>query len=213
MMKVDVMFPLMGRKLSVDHGYHLFSAVSIIIPDLHNDTELGIHPISGQIAGNRLLNITGFSRLLIRLPVEHIRLVLPLAGKILNIDNNLIRVGIPNICAITPAPRLYSRLVVIKGFVEPEAFLAAVCRQMSELNIQGEASLVEQHHIAGMNRGRDSGTHSPYLRRTTRIHGKEIVGFALRVENLPDEDSVRLQEHGLGGRHKFGCGIFVPIRS
>jgi CRISPR-associated protein Cas6 len=213
MMKVDVMFPLIGRQLAVDHGYHLFSAISDIIPDLHSYTELGIHPISGQITGNRLLNITGRSRLVLSVPVEHIRLVLPLAGKTLNIDNNLIRVGIPNICAITPAPRLYSRLVVIKGFVEPDAFLAAARRQMSELNIQGEVSLIEQHHIAGMNKDRDIGTHSPYLRRTIRIHGKEIVGFALRVENLPDGDSVRLQEHGLGGRHKFGCGIFVPIRN
>jgi len=150
-MKVDVMFPLIGRQLAVDHGYHLFSAISDIIPDLHSYTELGIHPISGQIAGNRLLNITGRSRLVLSVPVEHIRLVLPLAGKTLNIDHNLIRVGIPNICAITPAPRLYSRLVVIKGFVEPDAFLAAARRQMSELNIQGEVSLIEQHHIAGMN--------------------------------------------------------------
>ena len=41
---------------------------------------------------------------------------------------------------------------------------------------------------------------------------KEIVGFALRVEELTAEESIRLQEKGIGGRRRFGCGIFVPER-
>ncbi|KAF1083919.1 CRISPR-associated endonuclease Cas6 [Sporotomaculum syntrophicum] len=210
---IDVIFPLMGKQLPVDHGYYLFSAISSVLPDLHNDTTFGIHPVNGQIVGNRILNLTEFSRLVIRTPVEHIRRILPLAGKTLNVGNHLIYLGIPNTNAITPSSQVYSRLVVIKGFMEPETFLAATCRQLSDLNIQGDASLVEQHHIAAINNGRFSGTHSPYLRRTINIHGKEIVGFALRVGNLTDEDSLRLQEHGIGGRRKFGCGIFVPVRN
>jgi hypothetical protein len=25
-------------------------------------------------------------------------------------------------------------------------------------------------------------------------------------------ESLRLQEHGLGGRRKMGCGVFAPVR-
>jgi CRISPR-associated protein Cas6 len=46
-----------------------------------------------------------------------------------------------------------------------------------------------------------------------RIQGRRIVGYALRVVGLTDEDSVRLQEEGLGGRRRMGCGVLVPFTS
>jgi CRISPR-associated protein Cas6 len=36
-----------------------------------------------------------------------------------------------------------------------------------------------------------------------------VVGYALRVNGLTEEGSIRLQEEGLGGRRRMGCGIFV----
>jgi CRISPR-associated protein Cas6 len=48
------------------------------------------------------------------------------------------------------------------------------------------------------------------IRRTLGIHGKQIVGFAVRVDGLSSEDSLTLQARGLGGRRRFGCGAFVP---
>jgi CRISPR-associated protein Cas6 len=114
---------------------------------------------------------------------------------------------------LPPAANLYSRLVVIKGFLEPEPFLEAAQRQLDSLNIKGIPYLVQQTEIEEANRGRSAGTHSPVLRRTLRIRDKEIVGFALAVEGLSAEESVMLQEHGIGGRRRFGCGIFVPVRS
>jgi CRISPR-associated protein Cas6 len=42
------------------------------------------------------------------------------------------------------------------------------------------------------------------------IHGKVVVGFAMRIADLGPEDSVRLQQGGIGGRRRFGCGLFVP---
>jgi len=36
------------------------------------------------------------------------------------------------------------------------------------------------------------------------------VGYAVRVSGLSDEDSLKLQERGLGGKRRMGCGVFVP---
>ena len=38
-----------------------------------------------------------------------------------------------------------------------------------------------------------------------------IVGFALAIHDLTDEGSILLQESGLGGRRRMGCGFFQPI--
>jgi CRISPR-associated protein Cas6 len=51
-----------------------------------------------------------------------------------------------------------------------------------------------------------------YIRRTVRIREKEVVGYGLDVSRLTAEASILLQEHGLGGRRPFGCGVFVPGR-
>ncbi len=45
-----------------------------------------------------------------------------------------------------------------------------------------------------------------------RIKEVRIVGFALLVEGLRPDESLRLQEVGLGGRRHLGCGVFVPAQ-
>ena len=207
---VDVAFRLQGSEIPADHGYLLFAAVTDLVPGLHEDESVGILPVSGRLAGDRQLSITEFSRLTIRLDADRIAQVLPLAGKRLRLGDAALSVGVPEVRALVPAARLYSRLVVIKGFMEPEPFLGAVQRQLDTLGVKGKASLVPQPAVAATNAESATGSHSPVLRRTLRIRDKEIVGFALRVEELNAEESIRLQEHGIGGRRRFGCGVFIP---
>ena len=45
-----------------------------------------------------------------------------------------------------------------------------------------------------------------------RVKGKAVVGYSLIVSGLTAAESVRLQEHGLGGRTRMGCGFFLPVR-
>jgi CRISPR-associated protein Cas6 len=196
----------------VDHGYHLYSSVSMILPEIHADAQIGIHPIYGRLVGDRKLAITQSSRLVLRLPVDRLTDVLPLAGKTLDVGDGKIIVGVPNTQALVPAASLKSRLVIIKGFMEPEPFLEAVQRQLDGLEIRGRPSLVSTEDAVKTNVHRDGGTRSPWLRRTLRIRDKQIVGFALRVEGLTADESILLQEKGIGGRRRFGCGIFVPAR-
>jgi len=209
---VDAQFQIGGGPILVDHGYSLYSAISRLLPEIHGDDRIGIHPIYGNLIGDRKLAITRSSRLVLRLPADRIRDVLPLAGKTLDLGNAKIIVGVPNARALIPAVCLYSRLVVIKGFMEPEPFLDAVRRQLAELDVRGEPFLIPTGDAVEVNKARGGGTQSPWIRRTLRIRDKEVVGFAVRVEQLTAEESVCLQEHGIGGRRRFGCGIFVPVK-
>ncbi len=213
MSKVDVVFRITGTEIPADHGYLLLSAVSRVVPQVHGDDHVGIHPISGRRIADRRLSLTEYSALTVRIDAERISDVLPLAGRALDLAGCQIGVGVPQTRALVPAARLYSRLVVIKGFLEPEPFLEAVRRQLAQLAIRAAASLVPQPEVVAANRERVSGSHSPFVRRTLQIRDKQIVGFAVRVEDLSAEESLRLQETGLGGRRRFGCGVFVPDRT
>jgi len=209
---VDVQFNIQGNNLPADHGYHLFSSIAKLIPEVHDNEEIGVFSIPGQLNGNRIINLNEKSCLTLRIPAEMIKLFLSLSGKTLNVDGYNIIVGVPHTKALIPAARLYSRIVIIKGFMDPEGFIGAVKRQLEEMEIKGLPFLVEQNQVAERNKDKTVGTKSPYLRRTIKVRDKNIVGFALRVVDLTAEESIKLQECGIGGRRRFGCGIFIPDR-
>lgn len=212
MPKIDLSFQITGTEMPADHGYALFGAISRLVPAVHGDEDVGVHPISGRLVGNRRLALTEHSRLTIRVDSDRVAELLPLSGNRLDIDGCVVHVGVPHTYSLTPAARLRSRLVVIKGFMEPESFLEAARRQLKELEVYGDALLVPQAETVAASTTRCGGSRSPVVRRTLRIRDKEVVGFALRVQDLTAEESTRLQEHGLGGRRRFGCGVFVPDR-
>lgn len=207
---VDVAFRVTGDRIPADHGYALLGAVSRVVPAVHGDDTIGIHPIIGRYVGDRMLALTERSHLVFRLDSDRISEVLPLAGKQLDLDGHTIRVGVPQTRALRPAARLYSRLVVIKGFLDPEPFLEAVKRQLADFGIQGIPGLLRRRADAALEgRSRAAPDRCPFIRRTLRIRDKQVVGYAVEVIGLSAQDSIKLQELGLGGRRRFGCGVFV----
>ncbi|KAF0248182.1 MAG: CRISPR-associated protein [bacterium] len=192
----------MGNQLPADHGYALYSSICKHLPTLHNSEwgkSIAVELISGRPLGQgRILLPNRGANFSLRLPSSHCGQVLPLAGKRLKIGQDQITIGIPSIQLFSPSSNLYSRTVIIKKFTEPEGFLAAAYQQLETLGItaQLEIPLDEQ--------GR-------FQRRVMRIRDHTVVGFSLAAHNLSDEDSLKLQTIGLGGRRHMGCGIFNPI--
>jgi CRISPR-associated protein Cas6 len=98
---------------------------------------------------------------------------------------------------------LAARLVSIKGFTEPGPFLEAARRQLGALDMAGEPDIPQV--LEGPRAGQPR-------RRVIRVRDKRVVGFPLIVSGLTAAESVRLQESGLGGRGKMGCGFFGAMR-
>ena len=164
---VSVNFALSGRVLPGDHGYLIYSAISRAFPALHGVDWLAIELISGFPAGQGLIALPDRGATLrLRIPADHYRDVLPLAGKRLDIGGHQIRLGLPVARALEPAPSLYARVVTIKKFTEPAPFLEAVNRQLDLLGVNGRAELPRDEQ------GR-------YRRRIVTIHGKSVVGFSV----------------------------------
>src|SRR5262245_36059507 len=148
---IDLAFTLVGTApIPADHGYHLYAAISRALPALHEPNGIGIHPIRGRLIGDRQMQLCDWSRLLIRAAADRISQLLPLAGKQLNLAGRSLRVGVPQVFALTPATALRSRLVTIKvsagedqpaGPPDSDAFLAAARRQLDALGIAPEAQL------------------------------------------------------------------------
>src|SRR5437867_1714238 len=188
---VELQYGLTGKALPSDHGYALFSAISHLVPEIHAADWLAIETVAGTARGDGLTQLDKHARLRVRLPQERVPLLLKLAGQRLDVAGHAVRLGAPQIYLLRPSSALYSRIVVIKGYTEPEPLLDAVCRKLQELGVQGEP-------VVGPRRVLKVGTHT-------------IVGFAVAARELSDDASILLQERGLGGRRRMGCGIFNPI--
>lgn len=198
---VDLIYPVRGHEICADHNYALPSACFRIIPKVREHPEIGILSIPGIPDRKGKILLTSQSCMRIRVPVSKIPLVYPIAGKKLNVGVHEIQIGIPSIFPLQPLPRLRARIVTIKGkeYMETEGFLAAAQRQLDALDIKGDISIP-------FNRDGEPN------RKTIKIKRFTIVGFTTEVRNLSDEDSLKLQYQGIGGRRHLGAGIFLPCR-
>lgn len=195
---IGVQFPIRGDRLPADHGYSLYSAISREKENLHETDWLGIEMISGLPFDKGLILLPNRgAKLNLRIPADKFGEVIPLAGKQLDLDGYKIRLGIPTARPLDSAKILYARIVTIRGFMEIREFLEAAKRQLEELNIYATLELPAE----------DMSRH----RRIITIKDKKIVGFSLVAKNLNDEDSLKLQAYGIGGRRTMGCGIFNPV--
>jgi CRISPR-associated protein Cas6 len=201
---VDLLFSVLGDTLPTDHAYLLYAALSRRVPRFH-DPAGGVRfaQINGQRGGKGQLVLFEKSRLRLRLPTGAISDVLPVAGKSLEIGEHRIRLGVPHVVALTSAASLVARIVTFKHATSPERFLEKARQELDTLGIKGEASI--PRILSGERQGEPR-------RQVIRIKGKRVIGFAIRVEGLTEEESLRLQEEGVGGRRRMGCGFFVPIR-
>lgn len=184
-----------GATIPADHGYPLYSAISRLLPALHDaDADFAICPICGLQTGDRRMAITPNSRLTFRLEAARIADVLPLAGRSLGFGSTFLQIGVPTVDVLIPAPTLRARLVVIKGYMEAEPFAEAVRAQLRRLEISDAVKI-------------ELGK-----RRTMLIRSANVVGYEVVLRNLTPEESICVQGVGLGGRRKMGCGIFCPRR-
>ena len=188
---IDLVFPIQGKTIPVDHGYALYGALSRTCPHLHQSLATAIHLIRGKYCGEGLLALSIISRLKLRMPADELPLYLTLAGKSIDVDGHALRLGVPNPYLLKPKTAVYSHLVTTKNCQEEVRFKAEMEKQMLSLGIEGKLAIGN--------------------RRTFKVHDKQIVGYSVLVTELTADESLTLQEKGLGGRRKMGCGVFVPV--
>jgi CRISPR-associated protein Cas6 len=190
--KVDLSFRVAGQTLPVDHGFALYGALSNLLPILHEDQEVGVKLIRGRYVGNGMLDISPFSELVFRLPLVRAPQYIRLAGRSLDVLGNALRVGISRTNALIPSVALFAQLVTTKNGNDQSRFETEIRNQMEKLEVRGRPTIGK--------------------RRTFQVHGKQVVAYSLLMSELTAAESVALQEHGLGGRQKMGCGFFEVRR-
>jgi len=189
---VDAVFPINGQTLPRDHAQVLQQVLCAQWPWLSTDPLAGIHPIKVVQGGDDQALLSQRARLLLRVPAQRMEQLRAPESIDLSVAGHLLRLGPPHLRELQPHATLYSYKVAADDGDEV-TFMAAVDRELAELGIGGE-------RVCGK-------------RQRMLVSGCVLTTFSLMLHALPSEQSLRLQQRGLGSHRLLGCGIFVPHKS
>jgi CRISPR-associated protein Cas6 len=190
---VDVAFDLGNGEIPADHGHALFEELARLLPWLRQHPELGVHPVMGAPTGrNDNLMINKRVKLILRVPVDRIPDLSPLLGQSINPGAGALTIVALKERPLMPFGYLYSHFVSMETEDEAE-FLAAAREELEKLQVG-----------CGLIPGKKRKMMSP---------SGNVWGYSLMLHDVDPQQSLRIQELGLGTRRNQGCGLFIPHKS
>ncbi len=189
---VEAAFPLEGKALPRDHAQALQHALAEQLPWLSSDAGAGIHPLKLVSGPESLALLSQRTRLILRVSANRLAELKTVVGVPLDVAGHALRLGEVHLRALQPLATLYAYRVAASSADESE-FMQAIEAELAGLAIAGE-------RVCGK-------------RQSLQVDGLEMTTFSMMLHGLVPEQSLRLQQHGLGTHRLLGCGLFVPHKS
>ena len=189
---VDVVFPLRARALPRDHAQALQQALCAQWPWLLTEPLAGVHPIKLVHGLEESALLSQRVRLAVRVSAARAEQLLALTEVAFSLDGQALSLGAPHLRALQPHTTLIAHRVA-SDTADEITFMAAVAAELAELGIGG-LPVCGLHHAI-------------------QVAGRRQDTFSLMLHQLAVQDSLRLQQHGLGPQRLLGCGLFVPHKS
>jgi CRISPR-associated protein Cas6 len=197
---VDAVFAISCRCLPVDHAYALSQAIQAALPWFATEARAGLHIIRGAESGSgwmrpedpqTLLQLSQRAKLILRLPKQRLEAAAALLGRTLDVAGHALRVDGLSQRPLSRITTLFSHCVMLTAGGSEADFRLAAAGELDALGIKPGTMLC----------GRMTSIATPG--RTLRTRSLMLAGLAL-------EQSVLLQQQGLGAERKLGCGLFIP---
>jgi CRISPR-associated protein Cas6 len=200
---VDMAYGISCRTLPVDHAYALSEALQEALPWLGEEDQAGMHPIHVAESGNgwirpqeadALLHLSRRTKLVLRVPKHRVGDAEALVGQTLNVAGNELSINKVNLRPLSQITTIFSRYVAADhdGGRE-EVFLEAMVGQLNEMGIYPKKMLC--------------GIAKEIATPDGPIHTRSLM-----IAELQTEESIHLQQEGLGPHRLLGCGLFLPHR-
>ena len=199
---IDVVFKVSGKAVPLDNAHVLSQAIEEELPWVKDNDNIGIHQIYGAESGNgwlrpenakgEVLYLSRRQKLTLRIPKDKLDELQALTNKTLRLGDFEITIGSSTVRKLSDMNIIFARHVVVEqiGLSENE-FMEVCVGKIKQLGI----------HVKKMMCGRE---------RIIYLPDKEIVTRGLMIADLEKDESVKLQEQGLGIGRKLGCGLFLP---
>jgi len=201
---IDLSFKVQCKQLPMDHAYALSQTIQEMLPWFASEEHTGIHLIHGAESGNgwirpqepdAVLSLSKRTRFMLRLPKHRVEDASKLVGQTLNVAGNDVVLSVPNEKALSVLTTIFARYVVIpeigEGMQNEEIFLNHAAEMLRSEGIQVKKMMSGRAHVL-------------------RMPDKDLYTRSLMIDGLKIEESIYLQQNGLGEGRLVGCGLFMP---
>ena len=198
---VDIVYQVKECKcLPIEHAHDLYQGLREVLPWIEEDERVGIHPIYGAETGNgwqrpdnpdELMYLSRRQKMTLRIPKDKLEEAQALTGQLINVGEHCLTVGESTIKLLSDMPVVQAKNVVADKGMDENAFLSQMAQDLKQMGINVKKMMCS-------------------IEREIRTPGGPIHTRGLMLADLVPEDSIKLQEMGLGEHRKLGCGLFLP---
>ena len=198
---IDLSFAIKCKCLPLEHMQALYESLSGVMPWLKDDKLAGIHPINGAESGNgwerssdpnQLIYLSRRQKMTLRLPKEHLASAENLVGQTINVAGYDIELGKTSVKMLSDLSTTFCRSIMIDNRMEEDDFLRWAFDELKTLDISVNKMMAGKERVVML------------------PDGSERITRSLMIAEMKKEESVCIQQHGLGEGRKLGCGIFMP---
>ncbi len=199
---IDLSFKVSCKQIKLDHAWALTDALNELLPWFKDDPQSAIHHIYIPQSGNgwvrsdsfndELIQLSRRTRLKIRIPIGRKEAVQSITGQTISIDGNDLTFGQCEQHLLSTMTTIVARHVHVPDTDDSEdAFLNESHKQIKGMGINVRKMLCGKSH---------------QLRTPDGL----IKTRSLMIADISPEESISLQENGVGHYYSYGCGIFIP---
>lgn len=198
---IDVAFKIQCKTLPYDHACDLSKAITSKMPWLLKDKLIGIHTLHGPESGNGWVRsekeeifLSKRTRLVLRISRSDANKAKELEGENINVLGNNIKIGKSNTKTFLIVRDLICRCVLCDKEQDEEDFLLDIKKELFTHGVAIKKAICGKA-------------------KSITINGKNRFTRSLMIADLSKENSILLQDIGIGDGRIFGCGIFLPHKS
>ena len=197
---IDLVFKIKCSALPIDHAEMLSQQIAQYLPWMLTDKGAAIHMIhvaesaNGWIRPNGeddIINVSHRTKMTLRIPSDRLSDVNALVGQKLDINGHSLVIGKPTKKVLSKMTTIFSRYIDTNGEEDEGKFLDAMQQEIKNKGVRVKkmmSGLIVPHRF------------SDGIRLTRK----------LMLSDLDVEESVILQEQGIGNAQQYGFGIFLP---
>ncbi|MEN8212826.1 MAG: type I-MYXAN CRISPR-associated protein Cas6/Cmx6 [Pseudomonadota bacterium] len=199
---VDLLFAIDCREIPVDHAYALYAALKKAAPELFERGDIAVHTIHvassahgwerPDFSTSERLILSHRTRLTLRVPRERsAQIQQRLHGATLDIGGCELVIGKAKSKPLNRQETIYSRYIQCLEDEDETRFMQRMAAEFEKLGITIKKALCGKTTLLSTPDG-------------------DILTRSLMLADLSAEESLKLQQHGIGEGREMGCGIFIP---
>ena len=197
----ELSFSVDCKELPYDHAYELSSAILNLVPEIENDKRNAIQTLHGPMSGNGWVRpdsenipLSKRAKLIMRINKNQLNDIKGIEGKEIMLFGNALKIGPSKVKNFLVVKDLFCRFVMSDHKTSEDDFLNNIQNELKGLNINIRKALCGKSMVISFGK-------------------KTLYTRSLMIADLSKEESLKLQEEGVGDKKLYGCGIFLPHKS